>query len=260
MARKVLPILKLRIKLNSVYEGGIAAGGIRRLDHFVLAGRSMRLFSISALVVAGLFAGSVHGATFSIVSGHVDASATAYQGTGPTNSVTDAPPAVTLGAATLSGSVSANAQFALVNGAVMVGTVAFSGGVSDNSVGISVQGKSSGFQGQAGASGSGDLDVIFNLDAPATVNFSLSQSMYCSVSAQLFDGNSQLLNSYSGSQSIFQDLSAGTYELKASGGVYPLAGTGNTGSGSFHMSIVPEPAMAGMLTWGLALFRRRRRA
>ena len=122
-----------------------------------------------------LVAASVHAANFTIVSGDLHAQAALA---GVVNPPHDMPADVLLGPALSSGSVSAQVP----DGVPTISAADFtsSGGVTLNTASLSLNGHGKSNGGallQGVGTGSGSVDLIFTLDAPAQVHFLGSNSL-----------------------------------------------------------------------------------
>jgi hypothetical protein len=223
--------------------------------------------TLIVLAAAGLlFPIAAKAASFSIVSGTVHAQA-ALSGVPPT---TDTPANVTLGPSLAQGTVSANvpSQVPPFDG----GAFTSMAGVSLNSASFSISGHGKGNGGallQSTGSGSGSIDLIFNLDAPAQVHFVGSnddgflRTAPFNVSATLSSGGNTIStfpftaqDNNSASLDFVQVLPAGAYELTASGSISGSINPANV-SETITATIVPEPA--GLLIAAIAPLCVRRR-
>jgi hypothetical protein len=199
---------------------------------------------------------------FSIVSGDVHAQARLL-GVPPT---TDTPPDVALNPATPQGSVLAHVSEPVPGGAA--GSFSSSAGVSLSSASFSFAGHGDGNGGallRSVASGSGSIDLIFTLNAPADVHFQgtlgngIISALEFNSSASL-SSNGSVITTFpfnNGTLDFVQNLGTGSYELSAAGSVN--AGVNDAGgSENITATIVPEP-VAASIAGGAALFACRRR-
>lgn len=226
----------------------------------------MRVFSVSALAIAGLCVMTARGASVSVVSGTLHADSQAR-----TNSssafVLSAPPNVTLGTGTTTTSVSASIHSDPSQGDDMTGTASTSllvSGTSNNTLNAHFTASGSANSSVGGfGSGTGSVDLIFNLDVPSAVKFvsSIAGSPSNAISQNLKILNSSLSTVYSfplGDTLTNATLPAGNYELVGSVTGSPVAGSLGSAIADVNVTVVPEPAMIGVLGIGALLGVRRR--
>jgi hypothetical protein len=214
---------------------------------------------VAAVLLLNISANAVQ---FSIVSGDVHAQAS-LSGVPPT---TDTPPDVALNPATPQGSVLAHLSEPVPGGAA--GSFSSSAGVSLNSASFSFAGHGDGNGGallRSVGSGSGSIDLIFNLNAPANVHFlgTLGNGIISPPgfnSSASLSSNGSVITTFpfnNGALDFMQNLGAGTYELSAFASVN--AGVNDAGgSETITATIVPEP-MAVSIVAAVALCVCRRR-
>jgi hypothetical protein len=225
-----------------------------------------------ALIVSAagiLVSTSARAANFTIVSGDLHAEAT-HAGVVPPEH--DTPSDVVLSPAVTSGSVSAQ----LPSGVPASSEADFSssGGVTLNTASLSLNGHGKGDGGallQGTGAGSGSVDLVFSLNAPAQVHFQGSNSLG-SLDLGGFNASASLLSNGSvistlpftvqgphlSQLDLVESLAAGSYELTGSASV--TASTNDaSGSESITATIVPEPSGLSLLALAILARRRMRR-
>jgi hypothetical protein len=229
----------------------------------------MRSFVFRAAVIVSvlLLSGSAHGASFSIVSGTLHAQSQAQ-----TNSssavLTDTPTDVSLGAGTTSSSVSSTIHSDPGQADDMIGSFSTSMTASSKNVTATLRGGGTDNINVHGiASGTGSIDLVFNLSDPAQVQ--LASSIFGSPAGNLnITENLKLLDStqvtvftfpLSAANSPTMNLAAGNYELTGSVTGNPAFGEQGGADAELILSIVPEPVQLSCIAIaGLALLWRRR--
>jgi hypothetical protein len=227
----------------------------------------MRLSTLSAIVAAGLFVGSARAASVSVVSGTLHADSHART-TSSSSTLTDTPPNLSLGAGTVSGSVSSSIDSDPLQADDMTGSASVglnvSGTVNNQfTANFSAHGSANVNVGGIGG-GTGTIDLIFNLDSASAVKFITSNN----------PGNGDLTHDFkildSSHATIYTvpngdvisspfNLVAGNYEFTGT-----LVGSGAVGSqgggvAQVEVQVVPEPVMfAALGSFALLRYRRRR--